>query len=745
MKRNPILSIVLILAFLAGCGGQGGNGTPQPGEPTLPAPAVRVTSAPDAKGAILDFLEAWSKDDYASMYAQLTQESQQSITVEDFDKRYRDAMNKMTLKELSYEVLSANTSPTSSQVTFRVGYKTNLVGEFQREMTAGLKLENGQWKIQWEDGLVLPELRGGNRLDMNYDVPTRGFIYDSKGQPFATQTDAYAISLVPSAILPEQEGSLMSVLSELLGIFPIQAQALYNDRRDVYWYVPLGEAPAEQVDRRIGLISSLSGLAVTPYNARLYYLNGVASQAVGYVSSVPVNELDRYVRAGYSPAARVGSSGIEQWGEQYLAGKTGGTLYVVDPNGKIISSLGKADSQPASNIQLTMDRDFQLQAEKALAGLRGSVVVMERDTGRVLAMVSSPGFDPNIFEPNNPNSAGGIQEVLENTNQPLVNRATQGQYPLGSVFKVITFAAALESETYTPDLKLECGYEWTELNDKVRYDWTWEHFQDELATTGEGTTKPSGTLTLSQGLMRSCNPWFWHIGLDLFRQGRVSAIADMARGFGLGALTGIGEVEELPGQINNPPEEISAVNQAIGQGDVQVTPLQVATFMAALGNGGTLYRPQLVEKIIGPDGTETTIFKPEARGTLPVKPETLDALREAMLAVVRDPRGTAVHRFRNISIPIFGKTGTAESGSGLPHAWFAGYTDAQIEGVPDIAIAVIVENKGEGSEYGAPIFKRIAEIYFFGRPLSPYWWESNIGITRTPTPLGGEATETPTP
>jgi penicillin-binding protein 2 len=316
----------------------------------------------------------------------------------------------------------------------------------------------------------------------------------------------------------------------------------------------------------------------------------------------------------------------------------------------------------------------------------------------------------------------------------MYNRAVQGQYPLGSVFKVITFSAALESGTYTPETKYQCGYEFTELPNLVRYDWTYEHMQREIAAGEEPPyTKPSGALDLTGGLMRSCNPYFWHIGLDLYNQGRVTAIADMARGFGLGSPTGIGQLEESPGAIVNPPSLLDAINQAIGQGDVLVTPLQVADFMAAIGNGGTLYRPQLVEKIVDANGVETTMFKPESRGILPMKPETLAALRTAMLAVIRNPRGTAYYRFTNIDIPIYGKTGTAET-TGISHAWFAGYTDANIPGLPDIAIAVIGENAGEGSEYAAPMFKRVVETYFYGQPRSPYWWEANIGITRSPTP-----------
>jgi penicillin-binding protein 2 len=231
----------------------------------------------------------------------------------------------------------------------------------------------------------------------------------------------------------------------------------------------------------------------------------------------------------------------------------------------------------------------------------------------------------------------------------------------------------------TPDTVYDCQYEWTKLPDAIRHDWTWQHCQDRLAAGKECNTsdsQPSGLLTLSESLMRSCNPFFWQVGYTLAENNRSNDIANMARAFGLGQPTGIGQIDEESGQIIDPPTVVDVVNQAIGQGDVQVTPLQVARFIAALGNGGTLYRPQLVEKIESVDGASTTIFKPTSQGTLPIQPFRLELIKEAMISVVKDPRGTASFRLRGLSIPVAGKTGTAESGSLYPHAWFAGYTMA---------------------------------------------------------------------
>jgi len=351
-----------------------------------------------------------------------------------------------------------------------------------------------------------------------------------------------------------------------------------------------------------------------------------------------------------------------------------------------------------------------------------------------------------------------LNVLLNDVDQPLVNRAAQGQYPLGSVFKVITFSAALESGLFLPETTYDCQYEWTGLSDQIRYDWTWDKCQ-EAVRAGEfcnsSKTLPSGLLTLPEGIMRSCNPWFWQIGLDLYNFDRGNDIANMARAFGLGAPTGIEQVAEAPGQITDPPGLVQAVNQAIGQGDVLVTPLQTAVMIAAIGNGGTIYRPQLVESIQPIEGSPTAVFKPEARSTVPVRTENLQVLEEAMISVIENPRGTANFRLRGMNFPAAGKTGTSESGSatGKPHAWFAGYTFCSdkvaeypvCENKPDIAIAVIVENVGDGSDYAAPIFRRMIQVHYFESPQSRFWWEKTYGVPYTPTPIGGIPTKTKKP
>ncbi len=738
MKPLRWFNLVLIIIFLSGCVAGGEGLPPILGGPTntpLPTAQAHITPAPDENAAITKYLEALKQDDFETMYSLLSQSSRDSVTLEDFSKRWNDALNAMSAAEIEYAINSAQIGPRDAEVGYSITYKTVLAGDIQRNILVRMKNENNEWKIIWDEAQILPELAGGNQLVMEYDIPARGDIYDKNGQPIVTQADAFAFGINTGEINLDMQGALTTELGLLCGLDPLDIQDQI-DASGPGWYLPMCEGTREEAQRLLSI--NPGGLVVAEYNSRYYFDTGLAPQAVGFTQFISPEQLNEYRRLGYNGSEKIGQSGIEKWAEDYLAGQHGGTLRVTSPDGQIISTLGQSDPQPADSIYLTLDRNMQANAQSALEFFRGAIVVMEVDTGRVIAMASSPDFDPNAFDPVNEANYGNISDIDE----PLINRATQGQYPLGSVFKIITFSAALESGLYLKDTPYDCQYDFTELQDRVLHDWTWSHCQDAIAageTCNASSEIPSGLLTLQEGLMRSCNPYFWHIGLDLFKNwDRGGDIAKMARAFGLAARTGIDQIEEASGQILDPASELDAVNQAIGQGDVQVTPLQVATFMAAIANGGTLYRPQIVESIQPVDGDPVLTFKPEARGTLLLRQENLDILREALLMVTQNKRGTATFNLRGLQFDVAGKTGTAESGNGKSHAWFAGYTlNEENTGLPDIAIAVIVENIGEGSEYAVPLFRAMVETYYYGSPQRPYYDWGQIGYPPyTPTPFG---------
>ena len=745
MKK--LIITLFILVFLAGCL-KPTTETPLTSTPT-PTPlatiAVQTTQTPPVEQAARTFLDAWKAEDYPAMYDLLDSQSQMEISQSEFSEIYDQVAVELALEDIEYEVLSTYIDPESAQVAFNVEYQSVLIEGLERDIILNLNLEDGNWKVQWSKAVIFPELEGDHSLLMYRQVPARGNIYDQEGKVIVAQARAVSLGITPSQIDPEREEDLLKELERVLDKPREAIQQEYADYAPQWkGFIPLGAVAYDEIRSRLGALQEFidSGLIYRDFEGRYYFDGGVAPQAIGYVRWIQKEEKDYYKRRGYSVDEKVGAQGIEKWAEPYLSGERGGTLFIEDAEGEIVTQLASSEAKPAQEIFTTLEKGFQLDVRKALYGFSGAVVVLEVDTGRVLAMASSPNFDPNAFNTNNFNSSHQLQEYYQADRQnPFLNRATQGLYPLGSVFKIVTMAAALESGEFTPDTTYSCGYHFDELSGVRLNDWTWEHYQEELKQDDVNQyTQPSGTLNLIGGLRRSCNPYFWHIGLDLYRKGMTEAIADMAKGFGLGSPTGIEFVEDEAGNIPVPNSEVDATNLSIGQGKTQVTPLQVAQFIAALGNGGTMYRPQIVESIRTSGGEEVYSFEPDVAGELPISEETREAITTGMRQVVSSPRpspGTAWHRFQGFPIPLAGKTGTAESGSGKAHAWFAGYTFADNPEKPDIAVVVVAENAGEGSEVAAPIFRRVVEQYF-DQYLKLYPWESDFGVWEawepTPTP-----------
>jgi penicillin-binding protein 2 len=717
MKIKNIVIVILLLLMITSCTGNGGVSS------ELPTPVVNTTSTPDVTTTVKNFLDKWKAADYAGMYAMLAQTSKDAISEVDFTKKYTDATNSLTMTSLEYGITSSYTGTASANVGYQVNFTTSLFGVIQNQMEMNLVLENGAWKVQWDTGLIMKELAGGNSLLLNITHPSRGDILDRNGDYLVTQTDAVALGIDPNNVSSNSISLLIQELAEMTKKPINVVEQLYQDgANNGDAYIAIGEVSKEVYDKYATTMENIPGFVMNEYNSRYYYTGGVASQVIGYTLSISADNYDYYRKLGYAGDEKVGTAGIEKWGEQYLAGVPQADLYVMAPDGTTVTRLLHVDPKAADTIKTTIDKNLQILVQKALLGFKGAAIVMDVKTGEILAMASSPAYDPNLFQTANYNSQWQLNNLINDTDLPMWNRAAQSSYPLGSVFKIITMSAALESGMYKPDTIYNCTSQWTEMG--VPYnDWTYDK-----------DLPPSGELTLIQGLMRSCNPYFYHIGLDLYRNKSATYLSDMARAFGLGSPTGIDAVAEDSGAINDPTGDGDAFQMGIGQGNMLVTPLQVVDFIAAIANGGTLYRPQVIQSVVDVNGNTVIDFEPEVRGKLPISQTTLDAVREGMKEVVNNSKGTAYSKFLGLNIAIYGKTGTATTSVEDPHSWFAGYTAENRTDLPDIAVVVVLENMGDGSAYAAPVFRRIVEDYFYGAPQAVYPWELTYYYTKTPTP-----------
>jgi penicillin-binding protein 2 len=673
------------------------------------------------------------------MYSLLSHTSQGLIDQATFTDRYASAQQTATVIEIHTRPLAILQENDTAEVAFQLTWQTALLGDIEREMAMPLVYEGGRWAVSWSDALILPELGGGNSLSLEYQVPARANIYDRDGLGLAVEGTAVTLGVVPGNI--GDETTLLNHLSEIMGLPAEEISGRYASAEED-WYVPLGDAPQDAIAPHLDALRPFidsGGLELRERLTRLYRDGGVAPHVTGYTSAVPAEQLDEWLARGYRGDERVGVAGLEAWGEPYLGGNRGGTLYLISPNGDPLGTLVEVPAKANRSLYTTLIKDFQIQVEETLAGAieshpdghAGVIVVMDVNNGEILAMASYPDFDPNLFDPINPESATGLRVLLSDTGRPLVNRATQGIYPAASVFKIVTMSAALLSNAYLPDTRYTCTGTWDRLGPNyIKGDWL------------EGG---HGNISLQQALTFSCDPFFYDVGFTL-DQIDSFLIPDTARAFGFGAPTGIQGLLEEDGIIPDPQWKLEtegegwgrgdSVNMAIGQGFVAVTPLQITNMLAAVANGGTLYRPQIVSQIGEGGGAPEESMEPAVIGTLPISAEQLAVIQQSLLGVTTISGGTATHRFTNMIIPVAGKTGTAEvppiyredgTLNEEPTAWFAAYAPAvatpDLEEVPDepeIAVVIMIENVGEGSAVAAPITRRIIELYYDIRPLTPY-------------------------
>jgi penicillin-binding protein 2 len=635
------------------------------------------------------------------MYALLSPASQSTIPAQRFAARYEGIAEEATMTGLTASIAAhaQRTLTNTVQVSFTVTIDTQMVGQFQVDNVLDLSHDGQRWAVDWTPKAIFPLLVWDNLVHLFVHVPSRGNIYDRHGMSVATEGKLIELGVVPGQI--EDEASLLSVLGALLGEPPESIRDRYASAVRPDWFMPVGEITPELAQLNEALLSSVAGVTWREKAVRAYPQGTLAAHAIGYMSQIDEPTLAQRQAEGYGPDDWVGASGLEGWGEPYLSGRRGGTLAIISPEGRIVWTLAERQAEPARSIHTTLDIELQRATESILEQRVGSIVVLDVNSGDVLALVSYPRFDPGQL------TAGATveqwQALLNDPQRPFLNRAIAGVYPPGSAFKIVTLAAGMEELGLTEHRSYHCAGRWDGLADgATRHCWL---------------RSGHGTLNLLNGLVHSCDTVFWEIGKAL-NELDPDVLPRYARAFGLGDVSGLNALDEAAGLIPDPAWKAQnysgaeqqwlprdAVNMAIGQGDVLVTPLQMANLASAVANGGTLYHPRLVRRITSPLGQEQE-FPLETAGQLPLSAANLDIERRALEGVVT--YGTASRAFLGATISMAGKSGTAEAPPQETHAWFAGYAPADN---PQIGVAVVLEHGGEGGGDAAPLFRRVVEAF----------------------------------
>lgn len=551
----------------------------------------------------------------------------------------------------------------------------------------------------------------GNRTRKVLIVAPRGDFFDRNGVVMVTSRPGFVVSMIPGNTPPPQR--VVEQTAAILGMNPLEIRQKLSRSalpfEPVRLKVDVGQDVVAKIEERR---SDLPGVVVEVLPVRNYLHKLMGAHTVGYVSEISEAELAKIGAQGYHQADLIGQTGLERRYDKEVRGKDGSSQVEVDVAGRMVQVLQKQEPVPGNNLVLTIDYRLQkvaeealdeqlqiLQARSRLRGRAGAVVVMNPQNGDILAMVSRPAFDPNLF-------IGGIstknwKEINDNPANPMDNRAISGEYPPGSTFKIVTGAAALELKKVSPsEMYFDSGHHWL-VPDK--------------GNAGGGSY---GWVNFQRAMALSDNVFFYEMG---YRLG-IDALEQFARRFGMGDFTGIDLPGESDGLVANRRYKQKVYNEewyaaetfdaAIGQGFQLATPLQMASLMGQVANGGHRYRPRVVSKILSAKGDLVKVMPVEELQRVDISSDNLKLVREGLRGVA-EAGGTGFGVFANFPVPVAGKTGTAENSHGEDHAWFVAFGPFDD---PRISVAVIVEQGGYGSVAAGPIARKIMEAAFNLKP-----------------------------
>lgn len=525
--------------------------------------------------------------------------------------------------------------------------------------------------------------------------PLRGYIFDRHGQLLVDDGPFYTVTVTPA----EFDRRDIPVLSQLLGLDPTTVQERIDKGESFSRF-----APARiKRDVDFGTVSSieekmylLPGVRFQIETKRVYRNRARAAHLLGYCREVTDAQLAK-VGSFYQLGDLIGSSGLEAGYEQMLRGQKGYEYLAVNARGQILGSFegGKNDVEPKEgfDLVLSLDADLQAYAESLMKGYRGALVALDPNDGGILAMVSMPDFDPSIFSGVTPPEVWN--ELFADSSKPLFNRATMTRYPPGSTYKMVLAAAALETGVIDKSYRITCygGY----------------RFGNRLFKD----LHVHGSTNVVEAIQKSCNVFFWQLMLKV----GFDSWDDFSRRFGFGQPTGIDIAEETSGLLPTPAyfdrvygkgkwTQGYLINLAIGQGELGVSPLQMARYVAALANGGQLVQPHAVAYI---HNKRTNNLEEVEHLSQPMglSENTMSIIREGMRRVVQESGGTGAGA-RIAGIISAGKTGTAENPHGADHSWYIGFAPFDH---PTIAVAVMIENAGYGGTTAAPIAGHVMNHY----------------------------------
>ncbi len=746
--KRFMLSTLIGLVILTACADN--NTLAGQGLPTSP-PALS-----DACDVADRFLKAWEANDYATMYGLLSAKSLQSSQTQ-FAAAYQQADKTMVSPAKSHKLDCANAvqQGTTAAITYDMTFKGATVGEFtDPKRTMRLILSPRGWRIAWSSMDIFEGMAGGATLQLNYTAATRGTIYDRNDKPLAQDNQTLYTARLLTQSYPGKPEDCFSEIAKLFKRRYVDVVARYKSLTGLQYGQIVGHFDQETYDAKHSELDAVCRIEYLRDTTRVYYGNGLAAQSIGYIGAIPDDNKDRYL--GYPPGSLVGRDGIEASLETQLSGKPSAELSIRLPNGTLLRTIAKQEGSPSQDVKLTIDRDLQAATEQAISDAYNAaapnwaqystgtaVVVIKIDTGEILAIASYPTFDVDMFNLNTQYKQEDItdfQKVKPFAQSAFFNLVTQEYSPLGSVFKIVTMAAAADSGTFKLTDTYNCTGKWygTDFGDSrpFRNDWIGidPYFKDK--------GNKHGTITLVQALTSSCDAYFWQVAGTLNNKKDPSLLAQYADKLWLGKKTGITDIDDKEGQIPSPDnigsiaeqqgrkwDVVDALNMAIGQGDVKVTPLQVAHMVTPVANGGTFFKPYLVFSVGSANQVTYGPVTPQVQGQLAIDSKVLKGIQEGMCGVTQDPNlGTAAWFLTKddwdwSKVTICGKTGTAQTGAKQhPNGWFAAYA-GPAGGKPEIAVVALVEHGREGSETSGPIVRRIIQAYYH-LPFTnfpPFW------------------------